>query len=222
MIKTCLQCGKEFKAHYAKRKCCNKRCADDFRRANKEKFSKQMLLYYATEEGKGRIKRVAAINRGCKRTVEQRKRMSVSASLRSDKSEANRARSRLEFYKTEKGKQLKVKIGNEHRGERSHFWKGGVWTVNGQIRHSEKYAKWRKKVFMRDGFVCQDCGNKGGELNAHHLVSFSEIVGKSNIFSVEDSLLCEELWDVDNGVTLCVPCHQQREMLIKHRRKCFG
>ena len=52
-------------------------------------------------------------------------------------------------------------------------------------------------VFRRDRYACRDCGDAaGGNLRAHHekpLAEFPELA-----------------YDVDNGVTLCHPCHELR------------
>lgn len=59
-----------------------------------------------------------------------------------------------------------------------------------------KYKEWRTSVFRRDGYVCQDCGQQGGNLIAHHVVPWAK-----------DTNL---RYDVDNGVTLCERCHDAR------------
>lgn len=59
-----------------------------------------------------------------------------------------------------------------------------------------EYYKWRLLVFERDGFQCRKCGdNKGGNLVAHHIFSFSENPDLRT--------------DVNNGVTFCDECHIQ-------------
>jgi len=75
-------------------------------------------------------------------------------------------------------------------------WKGGKTSEIKKLRTSDKYAEWREAVFERDGYACQDCGASDEYLNAHHLVPISEDISKA--------------LDVDNGVTLCIDCHQKR------------
>lgn len=59
-------------------------------------------------------------------------------------------------------------------------------------RNSDGYKKWRKKVFVRDNFQCQNCGTKKN-LQAHHIKPWA---------------LYEELrYDLKNGITLCRSCH---------------
>lgn len=46
------------------------------------------------------------------------------------------------------------------------------------IRRMDKYRRWRTRVFQRDGYECQECGKKTGELQVHHKVSFAEILDR--------------------------------------------
>lgn len=58
-----------------------------------------------------------------------------------------------------------------------------------------EYYEWRKKVYERDNFTCQCCGdNEGGNLVAHHIFNYSE----------HNDLKT----DVNNGITLCKKCHK--------------
>ena len=64
-------------------------------------------------------------------------------------------------------------------------------------RHSYKYRKWRKLVFQRDGYTCQECGQVGGVLNADHIKPWA--------------LFPELRFELDNGRTLCVKCHKDTD-----------
>lgn len=97
------------------------------------------------------------------------------------------------------------------RGSKSHMWQGGLDKINRAIRDTHQLNLWRTKVFERDGFICQFCNCKGGELNADHIVPLSEMIKQHNIQTIEDAYACKELWDINNGRTLCVPCHKTTE-----------
>lgn len=60
-------------------------------------------------------------------------------------------------------------------------------------RRCGEYSEWRKRVFERDGYICQNCGKRGGTLNAHHILPYSRYP--------------ELRYDLDNGITLCKACH---------------
>lgn len=106
-------------------------------------------------------------------------------------------------------------------GELNPNWKGGITKVKASIRTCEKYRKWCLSIFRRDNFSCVDCGdNRGGNLNAHHIKSVSLILKENNIITLDSALLCEELWDINNGKTLCIDCHKKtdnygRKLLFK-------
>ena len=75
-------------------------------------------------------------------------------------------------------------------------WKGGKTSEIKCLRSSKKYKRWRLAVFHRDNFTCQDCHSRVKYLNAHHKIPMSEDITKA--------------LELDNGITLCVDCHQKR------------
>ena len=91
-------------------------------------------------------------------------------------------------------KEHREKIANAHRGEKSHWWKGGISSTNVLLRVQPKGKAWRKSVFERDNFTCQKCNQNGGVLNAHHIFNFADYP--------------ESRFDVDNGIVLCKSCHK--------------
>ena len=80
------------------------------------------------------------------------------------------------------------------------------------IRKSWMFRRWRDQVFKRDQYSCQLCkDNKGGNLNADHIVPFAVLMKINNIFSLEDAEKCDKFWSLENGRTLCVECHKKTE-----------
>ncbi len=79
-------------------------------------------------------------------------------------------------------------------------------TMDKEIRQSiegrrcVEYKEWRKAVYERDGYTCQLCGSRGVKLNAHHKMQYAHFP--------------ELRYAIDNGITLCVPCHK-----AIHRRR---
>lgn len=66
--------------------------------------------------------------------------------------------------------------------------------IDKRDRGTIQYVAWRKKVFERDNYTCQKCGEKGGILNAHHIVHWA--------------VCAEKRYEVSNGITLCEKCHR--------------
>lgn len=93
------------------------------------------------------------------------------------------------------------------RGEKSMFWKGGRTALGFQIRNLIEYRQWRSDIFTRDDFACVLCGARGGKLEADHIKEFWRILDEYKITDISEALSCEELWSINNGRTLCRPCH---------------
>lgn len=83
-----------------------------------------------------------------------------------------------------------------------HFQRGvnhPRYNGNAQFRETEqgryRYKKWRKAVFARDKYTCQKCERKGVQLRAHHIKEWAKFP--------------ESRYDIDNGITVCSPCHNK-------------
>jgi hypothetical protein len=95
-------------------------------------------------------------------------------------------------------------------------WNKNNGLLNNQIRHLFEYREWRSDVFSRDNFTCQTCFEKGIYLHAHHIFRFIDIMVKYKIDSLEKARNCSELWNINNGRTLCINCHnKEHKHLIK-------
>lgn len=103
-------------------------------------------------------------------------------------------------------RRLGTKLSPEHRakirasakrGADNHAWKGGVTPINEKIRRSPEYIIWREAVFTRDNWTCVWCGERGGKLHADHIKPFA--------------FYPELRFAIDNGRTLCKPCHLTTE-----------
>lgn len=88
---------------------------------------------------------------------------------------------------------------SKNSGEKHYNWKGGVTKKAELIRGSCEYKNWRKSVFERDNYTCVICGDRSCtdnriRLNADHIKPFS--------------IYIELRFDINNGRTLCEPCHR--------------
>ena len=96
--------------------------------------------------------------------------------------------------------------GKYNSRERHYRWNGFTPIIE-KLRFCNLYIHWRTKVFERDRWTCQTCRARGVYVEAHHIKPFSLIVKENNIKDMETAEKCEELWNLDNGVTLCGDCH---------------
>lgn len=120
--------------------------------------------------------------------------------------------------------QLLVHRGGENhpmfgkRGAEAPNWIDGRTPLYKRIRECFKHRLWRDDVFTRDDFTCQECGDfKGGNLNAHHIKAFADILELNDINTFEQAMACEELWNINNGITLCNKCHKEYHMIFGYK-----
>lgn len=99
-------------------------------------------------------------------------------------------------------------------------WKGGITNLNQQIRHCLQYKQWIQSIFTRDNFTCRNCSKRGGNLEAdHYPKEFSKIIEENNIKSLQDAKKCDKLWDLENGRTLCLKCHNRTKQVRSRFKK---
>ena len=84
-------------------------------------------------------------------------------------------------------------------------WIDGKSLERDRARDGSELREWRTKVFKRDNYTCQNCGDKK-QIQAHHIIEWAKDESKR--------------FDTDNGLTLCVKCHSKvHGRNIGHRSK---
>jgi hypothetical protein len=113
---------------------------------------------------------------------------------------------RKAMSQTKKGKPKTIehrqKMAETRRGEKSHWWKGGVHEQNYSSRQAAirklPYKIWREAVFTRANHTCElkdeTCS---GPLQAHHIKGWTEFP--------------EFRYDVSNGQALCQSHHRRTD-----------
>lgn len=91
--------------------------------------------------------------------------------------------------------ETKMKMSQNRKGCKNGNWKGGITLSVRTFRKSKQYQQWRKTIFERDDYICQDCGYKQS-LIVHHILSVKTHP--------------ELRLKVDNGISLCGFCHKER------------
>lgn len=102
-------------------------------------------------------------------------------------------------------------LSEQWKGKLNPHWKGGVSKENKEVRQlmmgTLEYRLWREAVYERDGYACRRCLRTDERLNADHI--------KPWILYPELGLA------INNGQTLCVPCHKEKtkeDQMLYHVR----
>jgi hypothetical protein len=95
-----------------------------------------------------------------------------------------------------KGKKYLAITGDKHPN-----WKNGISKKNKTERQiamqTIEYINWRRSVFERDKYTCQECDQVGGKLHADHIKPWAKYPDLRYI--------------VSNGRTLCYKCHTKTD-----------
>ena len=148
-------------------------------------------------------KKMSKVHKGYKHSEETKRKISESNKGKKHTEETKR---KMREVKKGKGngltgkkhsKETRKKMSEVRKGSKSHFWKGGINSINDTIRKGIEYRLWRSDVFERDKYLCQmpDCDKTERYLNAHHIKKFADYP--------------ELRFDISNGITLCKKCHNK-------------
>ena len=96
--------------------------------------------------------------------------------------------------------------GAKTRGPLNYRWNGGSSKFNTSIRLMHENRKWMDAVKVRDG-ACVRCVSVE-DLESHHKTELAVLIERLGIKSRDDVRAhADELWNLDNGETLCRRCH---------------
>lgn len=88
-----------------------------------------------------------------------------------------------------------IKTRGHVKGSTHWQWKGGISNPRQQKTTTIEYRAWRKAVFERDDYNCQACGQRGGKLEAHHVLPYRDFP--------------HLIHAINNRMTLCKKCHSK-------------
>jgi len=86
------------------------------------------------------------------------------------------------------------KTGPEHP-----MWQGGTTKERIKEYKSSEYQAFRQAVLERDDYTCQRCGNRGGKIEVHHILPYTQCVGPLEFLK----------YHLANGQTICLSCHNK-------------
>lgn len=206
IINTCKKCSKDFKVSPSrtKRKFCSHKCYWTSLVGRKLPEETKRLLSEVHKGGKNHFfgKKHSEKTLEVLRKANLGKRMSIKTEFKKGTPTWNRG-IKSPYPAWNKGKKFP-----EYSGEKNPNWQGGITPINTAIRNSPEYVDWRIKVFERDDYTCRECGSRGVTLHADHIKPFA--------YFPELRLV------IENGRTLCVPCHKKTDTYGGRAKKIFS
>ena len=209
--KECKHCGEPFGTRYSATMYCSKKCSSLGRRHSF--FCKKCGEKFFAPKCKGRV----YCSRRCSESSPAKKEAFLNYLER-------RKTNPIVYKKWITGLKKASKTADRSKqsayckslvGSKNPMWKGGVTPEYRKLRMTKRYKEWRSSVFERDLFTCQECGIRSSKkqhviLQAHHLTSFAELLKTNRKNSI---------FDIKNGVTLCLSCHRRTDTYAKNYKK---
>ncbi len=185
---------------------------------NAKKISKFLIGHIVTEETRLKLKKSKQNISWGKHTEESKKKIS----------RGNKGKKRSEEHKN------KISLANKgknngmfnKRGILSPTWIDGRTSLKRMIRKLPEYSNWRKEIYKRDNYTCQECFKIGNKLEVHHIKSFKKIIDDflltySQFSSIDDketllrlTISYEPFWNIDNWQTLCNEFHDIKKLHV--------
>ena len=202
--------GKHPKGMLGKTFVMSEEAKDKIRKAHKENKHRPTEKAFLKSKSPESLLKLSISLKGRRHSKETKRKMSVA----------------------KKGKQRNWKFSLETRKKLSEAKKGenNPNYINGNSRKFDKairqtlpYKIWRESIFERDKYTCQVCGKIGEKLNADHIEAFSYLLKKHGVNDIQSAIICSDLWDINNGRTLCLSCHRQTDTYgMRVKNKNYG
>lgn len=160
---------------FKKRRYCNKKC-------------QSLSMVGVPRPENVRIK-IGLGNKGKKHSIEQ----GIKQSLRQigiKQSKETIEKRRLKLIGQKRTEEQRLRIGDAQRGEKAHWWMGGLSCKN----YGKRWTKTlRRSIRERDNYTCKLCGEKQEDVaHAIHHIDYNK-----------------ENCDPKNLITLCRKCHSK-------------
>ena len=112
---------------------------------------------------------------------------------------------------SEHGKNIVAKMGGKipnakhftserMSGSNNWNWNGGTSSEHDKVRGTIEILRWKKAVLKYDNYTCVVCRTKGVQFEIDHIKPFS--------------LYPNLRTDINNGRTLCKPCHKEHGAMV--------
>jgi len=185
---------------------------------SKETLKRQSESHKGIRISEETKKKISIANKGKKkppRSIEHRRKISLrmkgkkqSPEFIENRISKIRGRKQSDAEKKKRSIIMTGKPNYKTRGKNNHNWKGGITPLMFQIRSSLECKEWKIKIFIRDNRICQKTG-LNGQIEVHHINNFAKIIKVNNIKTLEQARMCEELWDIKNGLVLSKEVHMK-------------
>jgi len=141
--------------------------------------------------GIDRRERSEAVSMQWENNQERRKEQSEYAKRKLSKGTIGRN----SLIKTMQTKEYRLKASKAKLGANNPMWNDNLTEDDRKDRNGKSInSRWVREVKRRDKHTCQCCGLSGVTVVAHHLNGYNWDV--------------KNRYNIDNGVTLCEPCHK--------------
>lgn len=212
ILKICLMCNSEFYTQRYNTQFCSRTCANKIHHARGIEKGTKLTKEHKLKIGIGNLGKTKGIskNKGNK-NGHYNKFKGIEKGLTKNKLIELHHVQKMSLCKIGKlyniapPKNLLLHYNIEHINYNK---KGDITPIQQKIRDLSLYKEWRTKCFERDNYTCRKCHQRGGCLEIHHFSPLSKIIRQNNLKNIEQAKKCTELFDVNNGITVCISCHK--------------